>query len=236
MSFRALAQDYSMLPKVRTHAQLGGLGEPPGCSLWNPLTWDTCSTWIINARTELINAHNLIIDLANAWQQGIADIQTWPDSQEKVEAMSLAQAGYEGAREALTLDTQMMNEWEAQIQPWKNIGLAGIPNLRGIGRVGIAPAIAWGLITVTGLAISALAAWNISSALSAKAAYDSNTALYNSQSAYNRECGALLKAGKSCYGLIKPDGTPQTPWGSNIAMVAGVALIGMVAFFFATKR
>lgn len=234
MSFQSLALDYSKLPKVRTHAQLGGLGEPPGCSLWNPTSWATCSTWITQAQTEIIIAHTAIIDLAYAWQQGIADIQTWPDSQEKIEALTRSQAGYDDARELLILDTQMMNEWETSIQPWKNIGLAGISGLGRVGRIGIAPLAVWAAIGVATLAVSALAAWNIASALSAKAAYDANAALYNTQAQYNRECGVLLKAGKTCGGLIKPDGTPQTPWGSNIAMVAGVLVVGLLVFFVAT--
>lgn len=231
MSFRGLAYDFSQLPKVVTHAQLGRLGDPEGCSIWNPTTYGTCSTWIIQGRTELANAHNDILALANLWQATIADVQAWPDSEAKSNALAEAQSA---AQDALTLvqqHSQVQNEYEAKIQPLANIGLAG---LRGLGRQGLGFAIApWAIYTGAGLAIAALGAWGIMSAVTLNNSYKAQTAFYNQYSDYYRTCQELAKQGKPC-ALVGPSTSgPSSAWGSQATMIA---LLAGVAFMLVAVR
>jgi hypothetical protein len=88
MSFAQAAFDFSTLPKVRAHAQLGRLGDPSGCSIFDPTSYGNCATWIIQARTELADAHNAILDLANGWASAIQEIQFWPESDAKQAALT----------------------------------------------------------------------------------------------------------------------------------------------------
>lgn len=227
-----MAFDFATLPKIKTHGYMGGLGAPAGCSVWDPTTWSTCSTWIINARTELAIAHNAIIDLSQAWWQGIQDIYAWPDSSEKSSALSRANQAYDQSRELLAQDAQMQAEFEQKVAPFANIGLAGLRGLRGLGVI---PAIPWGYIALGTFGTAALAAWQISNNLQIKASYEAQAAHYNNEREYNRQCGELLKQGKSCSGLQEPGEGPGAGIPSNLIMIGGALLVAL-AFFQAMRK
>lgn len=225
-----MAFDFSTLPKARAYSYMGGLGDPSGCSIWNPLTYPTCSTWIIQGRTELAEAHNKILDLANLWQATIVDIQQWPESEAKSSALAEAQSQAQSAYELVQQHSQVQNEYETKIQPFASIGLAGLKSgrLKGLGFA-IAP---WAIYTGAGLAVAALGAWGILSAMALNNSYKASTAYYNQFSDYYRTCQELAKQGKPCSVVGPSTSAPGSNWGSQtvtIALVAGVALMLFLA-------
>ena len=224
-----MAFDLSTLPQRRAYSYLGKLGDPSGCSIWNPLTYPECSTWIIQGRTELAEAHNKILDLANLWQATIADIQNWPDSEAKSNALAEAQGQAQSAYELVQQHSQVQNEYEAKIQPFASIGLAGLKGgLRGLGFA-IAP---WAIYSGAGLAVAALAAWGILSAVALNNSYKASTAYYNQFSDYYRTCQELAKQGKPCSVVGPSTSAPGSNWGSQtvmLALVAGVAMMLILA-------
>lgn len=220
--------DFSTLPKMRAHAQLGRLGDPSGCSIFNPASWPTCSTWIIQARTELANMHNALIDLTNAWDAGINDIQSWPDSLEKSDQLAAAQQGRADAYALVQQHSGMQGDFESKVQPFVNIGLGGLwKSSGGTAGLGILPFGVWALIATASLGIAALTAWQIVNAQAVKAGYEQNTAFYNMQAQYNQECAQLLVAGQSCSSLTKPSGGPASTLPANFMMIAGLVVFGI---------
>jgi hypothetical protein len=211
-----------ILPKRLTYAQLNGLADPQGCSLWNPTSWGVCSTWVIQARTELANAHNQIIDLANGWQERIDAIEAWPDSENKATALADAQNRFNDAYSLVQQHTQVQNDFEQTIQPYVNVGLAGI----GKNGLGVLPV--WALATVGSLAIAGLLAWGITSAAALKSNYDSQAAYYNQFSEYYKTCQELAQQGKPC-NVQGPSTTgPGTAWAasaSTILLLGGLGLL-----------
>ena len=224
-----MAFDFSTLPKARAYSYMGGLGDPEGCSIWNPLTYPMCSMWIINARTELANAHTAIIDLANAWYQGIQDIQTWPESSEKSSALARAQSAFQDAQNLMAQDSAMQDEFESKVAPFASIGLAGLKR-NGVGRLGVLPVIPWTYIALATFGTAALAAWQISNNLRVKASYEAQAAHYNAEREYNNQCGNLLKQGKSCIGLTEPGEGPGAGIPSNLIMIGGILLVALGLF------
>lgn len=217
---------FSALPKRLTFTQLNGVGalaEPQGCILWNPTSWGTCSTWIIQARTELAQAHNRIIDLANGWTARIDSIQAWPESESKSAALPDAQARFEAAYSLVQQHTQVQNEFEDAVQPWVTVGLAG---LSGASRLGVLPV--WALATVGSLAIGGLLAWGITSAAALKSNYDSQAAYYNHFAEYYKTCQELAKQGKPCNVQGPATTGPGSPWAASTAtflLLGGLGLI-----------
>jgi hypothetical protein len=235
MSFAAINYDFSQLPKVRAHAQLGRLGDPSGCSIFDPTSYGTCATWIIQARTELADAHNQILDLANGWASAVQEIQFWPDSESKQEALATAQAQLQAATALVQAHTQVQNEFESKIQPYVNIGLAGLwKSGPSVGRLGILPA--WLILTASSLIVSGLLAWGISSAMALKSNYDAQAAYYNQFTSYYQTCRDLAAQGKPCNLPAPSDQGPGTAWGSSSVTWAVLIGLGALVIFNLTRR
>lgn len=222
--------DLSTLPKARAYGYMGGLGDdaPQGCSLWNPLTYPTCSTWIIQGRTELADAHNQILDLANLWQAIIVDIQNWPDSEAKSNALAEAQTQAQSAYELVQQHSQVQSEYEAKIQPFASVGLAGLTGrtrrMSGLGFA-IAP---WAIYTGITLAITALSAWGILSAVALNNSYKASAAYYNQFSDYYRTCQELAKQGKPCAVVGPSTSAPGSAWSSQVTIIAMLVGVGLM--------
>lgn len=227
MSFSQAPVDLSTLPKVKTYANLG---QSFDCSIWNPLTYPTCATWIIQARTELADAHNQILSLANLWQQTIADINDWPDSLAKSNALAEAQSNSVSAIELVQEHTQVQNDFETKVQPFKAIGLAGL----GIIPVAVVPP--WLIISAGSLIVSALLAWGITSALALKSNYDSKVAFYNQFVEYYKTCQELSKQGKPCDVTGPSTSSPGGAWGSSAVTWTVLIGLGALVLFNVIRR
>lgn len=113
--------DFSTLPKMRAHAQLGALGE-----------------MLQDARMELENAHSIIIDFATAANAFYNDAVSEGAPSDVISAL---QSSYNDARSLVTQHTAIMNAFYAQTGVsglWKSgPGLGGLwKSGPGLGRLG----------------------------------------------------------------------------------------------------
>ena len=227
-----LAFDFSTLPKIPTHAQLGRIGRlgdaPSGCSLFDPTSYGTCSTWIIQGRTELANAHNQIIDLANGWQAAVQEISSWPESPNKQDALAQAQSSAQDAYSPVQQHTQVQNEFENAVQPWVNIGLGGmwIDSRTALKGLGIIPV--WLILTATTLIVSTLVTWGITSALALKSNYDAQAAYYNQFTQYYQTCRQLAAQGKPCNLPAPSQQGPGSDWASSTVTWVVLGALGLL--------
>lgn len=239
MSLQGLAFDFSLLPKVVTHAQLGKLGAME-CSVWNPLSYPTCIENIGKARAELADAQTRIIDLATKWSDAINEINTWPDSEGKNAALADAATRYQEARTLVSQHAQVQEDFERELQPFKNVGLAGmglgnsLRNLGSLGRMGIIPT--WIMIALPVLGVTYLVAMNVASAMSLKSNYDSQAAYFNQFTSYYESCRQAAAQGKPCT-LGPPTGQqPGFAWGQQGILIASGLALALLVFWNLSKR
>jgi hypothetical protein len=142
---RNLAFDFSTLPKIPTHTQLGWLGQEEYPCTWNPTTWPNCINVFVNARQELQDAYYKIIQMVNSYNVALQRIANSPDSPQKDEMIQLTQQRASEARQLLTEAVGVANAFEAEVDKWKSIpgfetvflsGLSGIGRRGSLGQLG----------------------------------------------------------------------------------------------------
>lgn len=230
MSFRGQTQalDFSMLPKVRTHAQLGTIaGE--GCSLWNPFTYSTCINQIRNARTEMSHVLYRTHSLALSWSQLVNDIANWPESSVKSNALAEANTRLNEAWSLVRSAVAVQNKFEESVNPYRSIPgfdtifLSGLKGLAAAPIV-IAPAAVsygWAIIVGGSLLATGLIAWGVTEAYAVVQQANAEEAHYNQFVQYYKTCQQLAAEGKPC-NVAPPSTTPPKDGSMTAWILAGV--------------
>jgi hypothetical protein len=119
-----MAFDLSTLPKVKAYSYLGKLGACTWYTPWDCYTPDT----IQQAKAELEDAHNAVIDFANATNAFYQDAQSngAPGS-----VLSNLGQDVQNAQDLVRKHTALMNTFYAETG---SAGVAGLKGLRGLGN------------------------------------------------------------------------------------------------------
>jgi hypothetical protein len=134
-----MAFDFSTLPKARSHAYMGSLGEEP-CG-WNPTTWPNCINVYRNARREFQENYTKIIQMENSYYTALQQMQSLPESAAKSDMIARTNQRIQEVSEARRQGIEVANQLEAKIQEWNwipgfdTIFLNGLRGLKGLGVV-----------------------------------------------------------------------------------------------------
>lgn len=128
MSFHGLAFDFSQLPKVRTHTQLGRVGE---CAWYSP--WDCTVSEEEQAAQEMVDVHNWLLDFGNI----IANLKS------EAVANGAPQGIIDGFNDSLNRQVSLIQEHTGVMNEfYSKTGVAGLGRMNArtsaLGSLGVA--------------------------------------------------------------------------------------------------
>jgi hypothetical protein len=237
MSFQSLALDYSKLPKVRTHAQLGRIGDVADVCSLNPTTWPNCINIFRDARREFQENYTKILQMENSYQTALQQLNAQPQSDARDDLINRTQQRASEAAEVRRQGVAVANELESKLSNWNwipgfdAIFLSGLKGSR-LGQVlPIATPPMAIFYVISGLVIVTSLAFIVGSMAHAwRATEEVEVAKHNAW-------GQCMKAFDSAISLGKTPpvcgGVPESQDWTTIALIGGSVIL---AFLLMSKR
>lgn len=233
MSFRGLAQgyDFSTLPKVITHAQLGRVGDLP-CS-WDPTTWPDCINVFRNGMKELQDAYTKVLQMEVTYQTALQMLNSQPPSEARDEMISLTNQRAMEAAEVRREGIEVANAYEAEVNKWRMIPGVDAIFLNGLpaGRLGLIPVASFPITagavfyTVAGVGMFVALAYIVGTlANSWRATENADIAKHNAYGKCLEAYTAAVQAGREPPKCDAPGDTDLT----TIMLIAGSAVLAVM--------